>query len=121
MERKWSSNGVQMELKWSSNGSQMELKWSSNAAESPVELKWRSNRAQMEVKCRRGLVLNDPGGLMGRGCFMTPERCRRGVRKRGRAAPAVKWIGNLAQMEAELMVEGHVMKERHEMSECNVI
>ena len=46
-----------------------------------------------------------------------PERCQ----EEGGAAPAVKWIGHLAQMEAELMVEGHVMKERHEMSECNVI
>ena len=78
-----------------------------------MELKWRSNAA--------GARLNDPGGLMGRGWFMTPERCRRAIRKRGRAAPAVKWIGNLAQMEAELMVEGHVMKERHEMSECNAV
>ena len=61
--------------------------------------------------------MNDPRGLMGRGCFMTPERCRRGVRKRGRAGPAVKWIGNLARMEAELMVEGHVMREWHVLSE----
>ena len=48
-----------------------------------------------------------------------PVRCQ----EEGRSRPGceVKWIGNLAQMEAELMVEGHVMKERHEMSECNVI
>jgi len=49
------------------NGAQMELKWG------PMELKWS-----------RGLDLNDPGGLMGYGWFMTPERRRRCPREGGR-------------------------------------
>ena len=69
----------------------MELKWSSNGAQNPVDLKWSSNGAQMEVKRRRELVLNDPGGLMGRGYFMTPEvpgRCQ----EQGESRPGCEMI-----------------------------
>ena len=69
-------NGVQMEP----NGAQMELKWSSKEL-AQMELKWNSNGAQMQVEWSRGLVLNDPGRLVGGGWFLTPEvleRCQRG-------------------------------------------
>ena len=46
-----------------------------------------------------------------------PERCQ----EEGESRPGCEMDRKFSANEAELMVEGHVMKERHEMSECNVI